>query len=240
MPSETTVFPWGRGPWNERPSFIQHQVGGACVSMETGEPFPFPHHQTRPLYQAWFPPPFTQEFGETGKFDPGVWHGSRQNNKKRHKSRGKEVNTGGRCEGGELKYGYHHTSGANQSSLKEKECILIKVCAQPLAFAVQMPTCVMLPKDLRAVAFRALCRWFPPLSCISSRCHVFHLCSLAYFPPPSVSNHYLSERELQNVTADHRIEKGANGNSKWLWMWPLLWNMESGHPQRTRIRDAYL
>lgn len=78
--------------------------------------------------------------------------------KKRHKSRGKEVNTGGRCEGGELKYGYHHTSGANQSSLKEKECILIKVYVQPLAFTVQMPTCVMLLKDLRAVAFRALCR----------------------------------------------------------------------------------
>lgn len=31
-----------------------------------------------------------------------------------------------------------------------------------------------------------------------------------YFPAPSVSNHYLSERELENVTADHGIEKGAN------------------------------
>lgn len=54
--------------------------------------------------------PVTQRFGEIGEFDPRVWHGSRQNNKKRHKSWGKEVDTGGRCEGGELKYGCHRTS----------------------------------------------------------------------------------------------------------------------------------
>lgn len=39
--------------------------------------------------------PVTQRFGETGEFDPRVWHGSRQNNKKRYKSRGKEVDTVG-------------------------------------------------------------------------------------------------------------------------------------------------
>lgn len=100
-------------PWRQRSHFLSHITR--------------PDLSTNPDFR----PPFTQEFGEIGKFDPGVWHGSRQNNKKRHKSRGKEVNTGGRCEGGELKYGYHHTSGANQSSLKEKECILIKLCVQP-------------------------------------------------------------------------------------------------------------
>ena len=48
--------------------------------------------------------PITQGFGEIGEFEPRVWQGSRKNNKKkRHKSRGEEVDTGRRREGGELK-----------------------------------------------------------------------------------------------------------------------------------------
>lgn len=65
--------------------------------------------------------PVTQGFGEIGEFDPGVWHSSRQNNKKkRHKSGGKEVDTGGRCEGGELKYGYNCTSAEYKACLTQK------------------------------------------------------------------------------------------------------------------------
>ena len=67
--------------------------------------------------------PVTQGFGEMGEFDPRVWPGSRQNNKKRHKSWGKEVDTGGRsggCEGEDLKYGDHCTSAENRTHLNRK------------------------------------------------------------------------------------------------------------------------
>lgn len=51
----------------------------------------------------------------------------------------------------------------------------------------------------------------------------------------------LNVHEVQSVTADHRVKKGANGNSKSTLDVTLAWKQrEAGHPQRTTDRDESL
>lgn len=76
----------------------------------------------------------------------------------------------------------------------------------------------MLPKDLRA-GHSGPCVENSLLAAVLVQDVMFSTYVLSpIFPARSISNHYLSDHELENVTADHRIEKGANGNSQSLWM----------------------
>lgn len=56
------------------------------VSIGEGKLFPSPYYEHKDFSPKSDFCPVIQDFGEFGEFDPRVWHGSRQNNKKRHKS----------------------------------------------------------------------------------------------------------------------------------------------------------